>query len=527
MRNAVPSAARRHFKAPSRSGECLLHPPPGEWNSIWQANLAGQANASNFLATLRTKARSELLKAALHYTRQYRDVNGMQPNANRVILSGHQPDLFHPGVWFKNFVLSCLGQQYSASAVQLNIDNDHYRQATIRVPTGSLEKPRVENVTFDRIDFPVPFELAKITDQAIFRSFAERVAQSIQPFVNDPMLTQLWPKVLAEYQRVENVGQAFAAARHQTEAEFGLNTLELPLSAVCRTQPFWQFVANIIERIDSFTSIHNRCLADFRRRHKLRSRSHPVPDLEVGSREFETPFWIWSESAPIRRRLYIRQSTNEILLHDRLRIEHHVKNGSDLVERIRQLDADGIAIRPRALMTTMFARIVLSDLFIHGIGGSIYDEVTDEIVKQYFQIVPPHYLTVTTTERLPISCPDVSFHDVTEIDNELRSLVYHPEKHIDVTDGSTHELILAKRLWIDRIGPEVDVALRHKSISDINQRLASILSPQADQLRDSRRQLVDELLRSTTLRSREYSFALFPRSLGEQLNRLASATTQV
>ena len=525
MPNAVPSAARRHFKAPSRSGDCLLDPPPREWNSIWQANLAGRTNAPSFLATLRTNARIEFLKFALHYTRQYRDVADKQFNADRVILSGHQPDLFHPGVWFKNFVLSRLGQQFSASAVQLIIDNDVYRQASIRIPTGSIAKPLVEQIHFDRIEFPVPFELAKISDHESFRSFAKRSAQSIRPFVDQPLVQQFWPQVLAEYQRVENVGRAIAAARHRTEADLGLSTLELPLSHVCRTEPFWKFAADVIERIDAFIGIYNRCLAEFRLSHKLRSRSHPVPDLEIGQCEFETPFWVWSKSSPVRRRLYVRQSGGEVILHDRHLLEFRIKTGESLAERLQQLDAEGVAIRPRAMMTTMYARIVLSDLFLHGIGGSVYDEVTDEIARQFFRIEPPRFLTLTATIHLPVSSPDVSRADVRRIDNDLRSLVYHPENYFDESNGTVHELIAAKRMWIDRVGPDINLSIRHQSIRDINQLLTTKLKSLADQLIQTRRKLTVELEHANILRSREFSFVLFPNALGEELHRLAVEAT--
>ena len=71
----------------------------------------------------------------------------------------------------------------------------------------------------------------------------------------------------------------------------------------------------------------------------------------------------------------------------------------------RALEARGIEIRPRALITTMYARLFLSDLFIHGIGGAKYDELTDAIIRRFFGIEPPAYMTVTGTVRLPIPRP--------------------------------------------------------------------------------------------------------------------------
>ena len=37
-------------------------------------------------------------------------------------------------------------------------------------------------------------------------------------------------------------------------------------------------------------------------------------------------------------------------------------------------------------MLTLWARLLLCDLFIHGIGGAQYDRVTDLIVENYFGV---------------------------------------------------------------------------------------------------------------------------------------------
>ena len=49
----------------------------------------------------------------------------------------------------------------------------------------------------------------------------------------------------------------------------------------------------------------------------------------------------------------------------------------------------GVRIRPRALTLTLWARLCLSDLFIHGIGGAKYDRITDQLIRCYFGIEPP------------------------------------------------------------------------------------------------------------------------------------------
>ncbi len=58
------------------------------------------------------------------------------------------------------------------------------------------------------------------------------------------------------------------------------------------------------------------------------------------------------------------------------------------VERLRDLPARSIRLRTRALLTTMYSRLLLGDLFIHGIGGSKYDELGDEIMRRFLGFEP-------------------------------------------------------------------------------------------------------------------------------------------
>ena len=72
------------------------------------------------------------------------------------------------------------------------------------------------------------------------------------------------------------------------------------------------------------------------------------------------------------------------------------------VERLMELQRGGVRIRPRALVTTLWARLALGDLFIHGIGGAKYDCVTDRLIERFFGLAPPRFLVVSATLHLPI-----------------------------------------------------------------------------------------------------------------------------
>ena len=106
------------------------------------------------------------------------------------------------------------------------------------------------------------------------------------------------------------------------------------------------------------------------------------------------------------------------------------------VEQMAALSAQGIRLRTRALITTMAARLLLGDLFIHGIGGAKYDQLTDRIIAQFFGFEPPGYMVVSGTLQLPISRPAVATESVQQLRQRIRELEFHPERFIEESGGS-------------------------------------------------------------------------------------------
>ena len=102
------------------------------------------------LSEVGAEARRELLELAQAYTRSYRDTASPPPSPDApILLTGHQPELYHPGVWFKNFALSSAARRLGAHAIHLIIDNDVVAAPGIRVPTIDGSEPRVVRVPLD------------------------------------------------------------------------------------------------------------------------------------------------------------------------------------------------------------------------------------------------------------------------------------------------------------------------------------------------------------------------------------------
>ena len=111
--------------------------------------------------------------------------------------------------------------------------------------------------------------------------------------------------------------------------------------------------------------MHNGVLAEYRHAHSIKNPAQPLPDLKTG----ELPFWI------------LRDGSREPLL------ETSSRRGQRLL--------------PRAVTLTLFCRLFLCDLFIHGLGGARYDRITDEILKRFFLGAGAPFIAVSATLALP------------------------------------------------------------------------------------------------------------------------------
>ena len=293
----------------------------------------------------------------------------------------------------------------------------------------------MKRCSFDRPDGRLPFEERRILDANLFAGFGRRVAQRIAPLVPDPLIRRFWPMVLQRARHVDRLGYCLAQARHQLEGQWGLQTLELPQSVVCGSEPFHWFLVHLFANIERFRDCYNQAVQEYRRAHHIRNAAHPVPDLVAEGPWMEAPLWIWTAEQPQRRRVFVCRRGREVLVSDRagqeLRLPLTVDgDATDAVGRLMAWSRQGVKIRSRALVTTLWARLALSDLFMHGIGGAKYDQVTDRLIETFFGLAPPGIMVLSATLYLPVQRPQASKENLRDIRRELRELSYHPEKYL-------------------------------------------------------------------------------------------------
>jgi hypothetical protein len=492
------------------------------------------------LAVVRRWARRSVLAAANDYTTrlladEIREGKVSETPAAAlsegamVFVGGHQPTLFHPGVWVKNFVVGALAKRDAAVGLNLVVDTDNLSGTALRVPTGPREAPAVTMTTFDEPRPRQPWEEARIIDRHMFDTFPDRVASNMGNWGFAPLLPDFWPAAVRHSAGSDGLAECLTAARCAWERRWGNNNLELPVSRLCTLEPFLWFAAHLLAHLPRFHAVYNEVLHEYRQVNRVRSRTHPVPDLRRLDGWLEAPFRVWRAGDEVRRRVYARQDGVELRLSDGESVFAKLplapgREACCAVRELQQLESQGIRFRTRALTTTLFARLCIADLFVHGLGGSKYDQMTDRIVARFFGLPAPEFVTISATVLLPVPPLPVAAEDEHRLRRQLRELEYNSDRHLSgQAFAASRGLVAEKQALIAqqadaRRGPPTSAGARGSGSGYARfRRLQEIRRLLADATRADRRCIEDELTRTRQqlaangiLLDREYAFCLYP-----------------
>jgi len=496
----------------------LVRPQPLDSNAILKGNHAlfletDLQLSGKSLHELRRLARQDVVRLAIDHSSRYQDVSPDQDANQSIVLSGHQPALYHPGVWFKNFLADRMAKNSGGIAVNVIIDSDVAPAPSVAALAGDLQSPKPARIAYDAAGLRASWELTATRSLETFRSFGERLRSTISPFVEAPIVSEFWKQVLAAHARTNNPGLSFSQARHMLEVQADLQILDVPYSQLSKTEWFAHVAAEILLRAEQFQSIYNEEVQSYRLANRIRSISHPVPNLEFEPGIVEVPFWIYSPDRPERRRVWLKTIGETTSLTDQQGWQHELSK-STLVDSLVELQQHA-CLRTRALTTTMVLRLLASDVMIHGIGGSQYDRVTDQIIRRFFGITPPQFVTATATALLPVSSPDVSPSDLRRVDRQLRDAMFNPERVISRQRSKNEETLAAlieeKQSLIQNVPEFPEKRTWHSKLERINDQIRKYVGPEVESLGSARERIQQQLKQRALLRSREYSFCMYPQ----------------
>jgi hypothetical protein len=487
--------------------------------SLAQCSLHGRS-----LDELRTSARREALVAARSYTASLVQAVLPTSTSDSLIVGGHQPELFHVGVWAKNFTLAGVAKECQALALNLVIDNDTMNSTSNRMPIDTARPAQ-------------PWEEATIRDRELFRNFGTGVRDQIRSAWGfDPLIGNSWDAAIRQMELSERLYDGLTASRVHVERSWGLNNLELPMSRLCATEPFLWFAAHLLMRLPQLHASYNETVAEYRRAHRLRNQMQPVPNLDRADDWLEAPFWIWRRGDSQRGRLFARRNGSVCELRDQTEVFARLPLADTgpldtAVAILSELPARGFRLRTRALTTTLFARVCLADLFVHGIGGARYDAMTDQLCTQLFGLEAPQFLTVSATLYLPLGGPFAATEaTLRDLNHKIRDLTYNPDRHLNQVPAAAaliagkNELLAAARALRDsnqlrgQLKPD-----QHRQLTSIRAALQVHTGALRAEYEAARATIRAQLAANALVRNREYAFVLYPE---EQVREFLTPLSQ-
>jgi len=491
----------------------------------------------------RERVRSETLKKAGEYTEGIKSfcsrlniagtenlpcIDDTYKSGRNIIATGHSPILAHPGVMIKHGLVNSIAKKVKAIGINIVVDNDACHDDCLNIPDINGPDSSVERVEF----LPSPYNLYNLafediryTDSTQLTAFKESVLKVLHSPDMKKTFEDFMNPVISLSKETLGFTDLFTCARHAFLLKFGIGNLEVPVSLISETEPFLNFFLCITANARSFVNIYNAKLAEYRRLKKISSRANPLPDLMEKGYVVELPFWIWSEGES-RKSLYASVADNSrisVICEDKI-IEHfdfgENSSSSENLNRLGDLISKGIKIRPKAIVNTMYSRMFLSDLFIHGIGGAKYDLVTDEIIREFFGVEPPAYATVSATLHLPYKPFNVSNDDVTALKHVIKDMGYNPDKYASgeiMEDAGMKSMVSEKKELI--AGEAHNSEEKHRAferLKELNDLMKEEIRPLVEEKENELEDLEKRLKYNSIVTNREYPFCIYPESiLGE------------
>lgn len=389
----MPSPATTYpdWKAPAEDGQTLVWPEPAQLLARTRENHARLSSVD--AVTVQKVPLSELRG-------RQRAWIGHADDAQPIIASGHQAELYHPGVWVKDVLANQAAARLDGQPYHFSIDTDSPKHLNVRWPGYAeplTDDPAVMSAEWTGLlDAPTPQHIGTL-------NAALRHASESWNF--QPLLSEFYASMRRLSLETPKLPHALTNATHELDWRLGLRHHAMVTSPLWASEPYLVFVHHLLARARQLAADYNGALADYRAQQRIRTKTRPMPDVSVFETSVETPFWLDDLATGRRTRPSVFTTDAGWILTLPSGAEFvfdESADGWDAAARLGQwLRQNEVRLAPRALLLTCFLRLVVADQFIHGIGGGRYDQATDRFIARHFGIEPPTFAVTTATLYFP------------------------------------------------------------------------------------------------------------------------------
>ncbi|NTW28529.1 MAG: hypothetical protein HGA39_04095 [Coriobacteriia bacterium] len=515
---------------PTGDDELIAVPPYSDWAALASANRAAASQwqftiAGRDAQSMRKLAREEAVAAGADLSVRLGVVLGGSGDPEApIVMAGHQPEIYHPGVWIKAFLLQRLAEDMGATAIDVVVDSDGFESVGISAPCFTPEVHRC------KVDLAIGtpgsyFACAPVPSEQALGEFCS----AVEAMVADLPATKVRRNVghFCELLRQSvadshNLAELVTIARRRYEAAAGNDYRELPLTSLARTEAFATFVVDLALSAERFANAHNSELGEYRAANKVRTGAQPFPDLAFADGRYELPLWLISNG--IRTGLWAEPCAGgcvALRTSDGQLAAELPSDGPSAVGVLRQA---GMVIVPKALALTLFARVFCADIFIHGVGGGRYDVVTDGVCRRYYGVEPLGFVVASLTLRLPVGAHRIADEELSAARERLNRLVHNPDALLgEIVFDSAEQRSAAHALAAEKAGllslisaPGADKKALGLRIREVTAELGALLSPVREAYEAGLASLESQRAAADILTDRTYPFCMWtPEEIAE------------
>lgn len=506
--------------APGAHGELACDPPLPDLPKLLGQSASSDKARESWHGRLRSQARQEFSR---NLPEHFHEVDLDRPWVG----TGHQPELFHPGVWAKNFIAGGMGAALGNPSLNVVIDTDSPKEMGIRLPDLAVtEQPRRSILCpFTNQSSGTPWAQIPVNPDylGLFARKLEDWAEQASFFP----LAKDWLGILKTNQSCfakSPIWVCFQRARTQVEAAWGLCQPSLPMSRISRFNSFHGLIRHFLMDLGRGRRTYNEALDSFRAFHQITTPGRPVPYLEERDDGWgEAPLWILEGDSKNRGRLWIKEEKGGFLLAAAPNnpCPHSIRG--DVETGLERLAESGVILWPRALFTTLYLRTFVFDWFVHGIGGALYDQITEDWAARWLKISPGPIVAASLTLRLPLAPARSGQKELRNAQHLQHHLHWNPDLLLAPSQKDQQNDLMAELLRLRGENPEPGTAAKRRfhAIRKLIERLRDNTRGPLDVGWDRVARLRDFVREEQLVNNREFAYPLHPiESLRKHLEPL-------
>lgn len=419
-----------------------------------------------------------------------------------IIATGHQAWLWHPGILAKDIAAVALAERERATAVHLVVDHDPHDCFSIDVPSVEGDRLSSQSIRLASCDANVPPCCQPAADAGTIRLAIETLASRGDTIVTTASLLKA-TESLGDF---TSLGRQAAALTARLMRPW-VGSIPIVFSSDLTLLP-------------SFATVVRRMLADARRCVDAYNHAASLfPEARIAPLtgtldRVELPLWLlrWGGE---RERVYADLADRNAILT--------VEDGSPIDLAASRRDGDirtQPRLAPRALLMTALLRSVCSDLFIHGMGGGLYDRVTEEWWLHWTGETLAPMSVVSADVHLPFKSTRFPVSDRSELDHAVwwRHHLPHNVDRAAAPSGDAKQrdretLIASKHAALAALAGPRDRAARAKAFAElhrVNDALADLSPALITDAENAVARVRVGVENARVVKRRDWCFALYP-----------------